>query len=213
MERYVFGVFTFELGELAPWLQAIGSILAIAVAIWLNREQSRAAEKLATRQHQESLDLLAEQNRQTVSRETVAYHRSVADRIIPITALIEHWDGIASHALEIARGHPVNDEFQRLRKSVRGVEATQVDDAIKRIDVQQIPEILLVNEFVRMRHLSALMLKHIQCIKSNGKIEETIKQAVQSLSVNHDRVEGILQNFRERRDYHLARAGVSLRRS
>lgn len=197
----------YNIGDLPTWFQAVGSVGAVVVAIWLSRRQSKESERLAARQHQESLKLLDEQHRQTVSREKAAYHRSVADRIIPITALIEHWENIASNTLEIARRHPFNSDFQRIRKKVRGVEASQVDDAIKRIDAQQIPEILLVNEFIRIRHLSALMVKHVQTIKALGRDDRAVKKAVDALVVNHERVEGILRNFRDRRDFHLEEAG------
>lgn len=197
----------YNIGDLPTWFQAIGSVGAVIVAIWMSRRQSKESERLAARQHHESLKLLDEQHRQTVSRDKAAYHRSVADRIIPVTALIEHWENIASGTLEIARGHPFNDEFQRIRKKVRGVEATQVDDAIKRIDAQQIPEILLVNEFIRMRHLSALMVNHVRVIKSSGRDHDAVKKAVDALLVNHSRVEDILRNFQRRRDFHLEEAG------
>jgi len=72
----------YNIGDLPTWFQAIGSVGAVIVAIWMSRRQSKESERLAARQHHESLKLLDEQHRQTVSRDKAAYF---APRFAPLT--------------------------------------------------------------------------------------------------------------------------------
>lgn len=198
----------FNIGDLPAWFQALGSVGAVAVAIWVSSRQSKTSEQLAVRQHQESLELLAEQDRQTVSRETAAYHRSIADRLVPITALIEHWYDIVIHAIDVSSQGQVHVQDEKTRGRIRGLEATQLDDAIKRVDVQAIPEIHLVNDFIKMRHLSKLMAGHVLCLKSKGASQEALNKAAKALNYDLPKVAEIRDRFSKSRDGHLMKAGL-----
>lgn len=199
----VLGAFTVnvDIGDAAGWVQALGTVLAVAVAIWLNNKQSKAADKLARRQHKESLLLLEKQHKQTIDRERRAYHRQVADKIVPITGLIEQWESILNDTIQFCRNADCH-LYTEKRKRIRGQEASQVDDAIKRIDVQKIPDVVLVEKFIKIKNCSSLMVRHVASLKrgiEHQKVEETVNKLIYDRNI----VVAALNEYRSQRDFHL----------
>ena len=178
--------YTVDIGGWAPWVQALGSIAAVVVAILISMRQSRegriqserqheAAQKLADRQHSESLLLLKTQHDQAISREDRIFHRDMLAEIGPGYALL----GGLIHVLDAAVNQvgirqlgasafmPMKFDFKYLEGVVK---------AIHEIAPESLKDYELVREMVQVKALAADAFCFISSFPNPGDIEDSAEQ-------------------------------------